>query len=86
MTDYERGLKERLVMRHMIDATGDEDYSARYINPDGPEALARIEQLEEALRELVRRFDRRDWVLSGDDSKALHYARQALTTNSPPPE
>jgi hypothetical protein len=47
-------------------------------NPDGAEALACIEQLEDALRELVRRFDRRDWVLSGDDSKALHYARQAL--------
>ena len=47
-------------------------------NPDGPEAAARIEALESALRELVSRFDRRDWILSGDDSKALHYARNAL--------
>jgi hypothetical protein len=65
-----KGLKERLRNR-----VNDCPLPAEHLMD---EALARIEQLEEALRELVRRFDRRDWVLSGDDSKALHYARQAL--------
>ena len=42
------------------------------------EAADTIEALERSLAELVGRFNRRDWVLSGDDSKALHHARQSL--------
>ena len=45
----------------------------------GIESLSlRMREKHEALAELVKRFDMRDWVLSGDDSKALFHARAAL--------
>lgn len=54
------------------------DAAIEYVRADA--AAERIEHLTRVLEGLVRRFDRRDWVLSGDDSKALFHARDALST------
>jgi hypothetical protein len=49
------------------------------------ELEARIARLTTELANIVSRFDarERDWILSGDDSKALHHARAALNEDKP---
>jgi hypothetical protein len=54
MTLKHAGLKERLLKKGHDRTPRSDDPTRFFINPDGPEALARIEELEGALRGLIR--------------------------------